>query len=525
MLFSFVVAGTNEFLFRYVSSLVKTLQEIVVEAEQKANVRLAIQVLTDKGENRFKLTSLVSDNLGDFLKSAALGLLLNALKTHVEESEGGEVEGDAPLPDVMIDWANDGRPLLPEVVGMDIHKMRPLYRTFIKRKWGGVGKVPWEDIGRALHEWIDPERLPPGAVWKDPGSMSLANLLLLVDWILQGQSGNLEDDSILQFQQVIAGLTPIDASESQESGRELVKLRGHDTYILKFDNHVTKCHAVGGIPGMKYSKSSIAYTHFRQTGKLQLDKPSVSPLPPEEWLRLPYGAEVPRSVFYGAELEMILSLVPFLPVAPPKFIPSTPTRAPPQPFFTPVRGPECFYRATKTPEETLAHYENWQDVVLKSGVLIHKPSGMLFGDDSGFVWVIRTLLQIFFNFLAAKYRIQFPSDIPASYDVSCLPLNEWTRLLGWMDSWAQTLSDSITILQRTSEARSLGLPSTDYANAEADEPVGGTDPVMGSAPLKRRKPKPKKGPKGGESDEGEWEGGDDEGRGWRGWRDRFRKVG
>ncbi|KAG8683492.1 hypothetical protein FRC08_014255 [Ceratobasidium sp. 394] len=296
---------------------------------------------------------------------------------------------------------------------------------------------------------------------------------------------------------------------------------------------------------MKYSKSSIAYTHFRQTGKLQLDKLSVSPVPPEEWLGLLYGAEVPRSVFYGAELETILLLVPLLPgehgervenlvqlsnklqshlpasneralwdcpVALPKFIPSTPTRAPPQPFFAPVWGPECFYRAAKTPEETLAHYENWQDVVLKSGVLIHKPSGTLFGDDSGFVWVIRTLLQIFFNFLATKYRIQSPGDIPANYDISRLPLNEWTRLLGWMDTWAQALRDSIAILQRTSEARSLGLPSADYADAEADEPVG-TEPVMGSAPLKRRKPKPKKGPKGGESDEGEWEGSDDEDEG------------
>ncbi|KAG8685535.1 hypothetical protein FRC08_013056, partial [Ceratobasidium sp. 394] len=76
-----------------------------------------------------------SDNLGHFSKSATLGLLLNALKTHVEESEGGEVEGDAPLPDVMIDWANDGRLLLPEVPGMDVRKIRPLYRIFIKRKW------------------------------------------------------------------------------------------------------------------------------------------------------------------------------------------------------------------------------------------------------------------------------------------------------------------------------------------------------------------------------------------------------
>ncbi|KAG9094158.1 hypothetical protein FS749_013021 [Ceratobasidium sp. UAMH 11750] len=530
---------------RYICGLVKTLQDIVVEAEQKADVRLAIQVLADKGGNRFKLTSLVSDNLGDFSRSSALGLLLNALKTHVEHSEGGEVEGDAPLPDVMIDWANDGRPLLPEVTGMDVHKIRPLYRTFIKKKWaqqGGVGKVPWEDIGRALHEWIDPERLPPGAVWKDPGSMSLANLLLLVDWILQGQSGALGDASILQFRQVIAGTTAIDASESQESGREFVKLKGHDTYILKFDNYVTKCHAVRGIAGMEYSKSSLAYTHFRQTGKLQLDKPIISPAPPEEWMGLPYGADVPRSVFYGAELETILSLAPLLPsehrervenlvqlsnelqshlpasneravwdcpVAPPKIIPSTPTRTPPQPFFAPIWGPECFYWAAKAPEETFAHYENWQDAALKSGVLIHRPSGTLFGDDTGYVWIIRSLLLIFFNFLGVKYNIQFPGAIPANFDLTRLPLNEWTRLLGWMDSWAQALRDSIAILQETSEARSLGLPSASYADAEPDEPVT-TEPVMGSAPLKRPKPKPKKGPKGGESDEGEWEGGDDE---------------
>ncbi|KAG9081050.1 hypothetical protein FRC07_014683, partial [Ceratobasidium sp. 392] len=40
---------------QYVSSLIRLLQEIVAEAGQKANVRVAIQVLTEQSENRFKL--------------------------------------------------------------------------------------------------------------------------------------------------------------------------------------------------------------------------------------------------------------------------------------------------------------------------------------------------------------------------------------------------------------------------------------------------------------------------------------
>ncbi|KAG8692758.1 hypothetical protein FRC09_010974 [Ceratobasidium sp. 395] len=532
---------------RYATSLFSTLQQIVAEAGQKANVRVSIQLLTEPNLGRFKLKSLVSSNLSDFAKSDSLATLLQALKTHVEESvEGSRVEGAVPLPDIIIDWDNGGGPLLPDVIGMPLLRVRKLLREYIKYKWaqaGGVGKVPWEEIGRAPHEWIDPERMPAGATWMDPGSMPNDNTFSWLEGIRQGQSGEVDP---FQFRQVIAGPNPIDASSSQETGRKLVKRDGREVYVLEFADTITKCHAVGGIDGMKYSESSMAYTFFRRTGKMRLDKtdpPSgtpTTPTPPAEWMSLPFGADVPRSVIYGAEKDTLLSLTPILPqehrervenlvqltnklqshlpasndtgtwaapVPPPKLMPSSPPTSPFRTFFETLWA-EPYYKTPMSIEDTIFHIETWLNALTKSGVLIHGPSGTLLGGDTGVVWPVRVLIKIFFNFAAVKYNIQFPHPIPADCDISRLPLGEWPRLLGHMDSLAQLLRDSISILQRTSEARSLGLPSDNDNDIDTElrELVMSTMEDPSTSVKTRRHRKDKKGKGKAREDEGSDEG-------------------
>ncbi|KAG8730128.1 hypothetical protein FRC10_003042 [Ceratobasidium sp. 414] len=229
-----------------------------------------MQLVAEQSDCRFKLSNLVSSNLGDFSQSDSLAALLHTLKDHVENTvKGGTVEGDTPERDIVI--GKNSQPLLLEITGMDLPRLRQLAWSWLKYKYaeaGGVGKVPFEEIGRSLHEWFDPKRLPPDFIWMDPSSMTLANVLVLFDWILQVQSGELGLKCMPQYLKVNASSNPIDASASQETSHERIQHKGQDTYFLRFDETVTKCHAVSGVKGMKYSKSSIAYTLWRQTGNL-----------------------------------------------------------------------------------------------------------------------------------------------------------------------------------------------------------------------------------------------------------------
>ncbi|KAG9086510.1 hypothetical protein FRC06_003051, partial [Ceratobasidium sp. 370] len=505
---------------RYVTGLIKTFQQIIVEAGQKANVCISMQLVAEQSNCRFKLSNLVSSNLGDFGQSNSLVALLHAIKAHVEKTvEGGQVEGDAPERDIII--SKNSRPLLLEITVEE----------------GRVGRVPFEEIGCSLHEWFDPKHLLLDFIWMDPSSMTLANVLVPFDWILQVQSRELGLKCMPQFLKVNAGPKPIDASASQETSCQ-------DVYFLRFDKTVTKCHAVDGVEGMRYLKSLITYTLWRQTGNLDAAKTassitSLAPAPPAEWLDLPFGAAILRTTIFGAKEETLMTLAPMLPqehherlenivrlvnehqahlpasnerglwaapANPPTIIPPNPCCSPPNPLFAPIWA-TCYFKIPSSMEETIFHVEVWLKSVLKSGVLIHEPSGTLFGDDMGVVWIIRILIKVFLSFVAVKYNISFPGEIPTECDISHLPLGEWPRVLAQLDSWAQRLRDSIAILQHTSKARTLGLPSADDDDdLQSYEPIAYESTLEPSSPVKQRRPSKKKskqrlgGLEGGESE-------------------------
>ncbi|KAG8680149.1 hypothetical protein FRC08_016503 [Ceratobasidium sp. 394] len=120
---------------RYVAGLINTLQQIIVEAGRKADVRISMQLVAEQGDRRFKLSNLVSSNLGDFGRSDALAAVLHALKDHVEKTiEGSLVEGDTPERDIII--GKNGRPLLPEITGLGLPRLRRLARSWFKQKYG-----------------------------------------------------------------------------------------------------------------------------------------------------------------------------------------------------------------------------------------------------------------------------------------------------------------------------------------------------------------------------------------------------
>ncbi|QRV77085.1 hypothetical protein RhiJN_05100 [Ceratobasidium sp. AG-Ba] len=494
---------------RYSDGLLKTLNSVIADATKKIGACVTIQLVTKKDDNRFKLSSLSSDNLGDFNKSDALAIYLNAMKDYVESSNV----------DVIIDWKT-GKALVPECAGMSVAKLRRLLRKLVKYQWalqGGVGSVPWDEISRNVAKWIDPKRLPPGVEFKDTGYLSLSSIVTLINWIDLGHKGGLDNGLVFQFYLVNAGCNPIDQAASEETSRELVKVNSRDVYFLTFKNLVTRCHAVGGIDAMPFSENAIAYTHFRQTGQLHLNR-SLSYLPPADWVGLPFGAEIPRVVFSGAEAETMSTLASMLPEehssrlsnliqlvnehqshlpasdkmgiwncpkAPPEYIPQTPCNVPQSPFFYPANGPACFYKPPLALEGTIGYLEIWYESLWMSQVLIHQPSGTLYGGDRSIGWLTRTLAYPYISVGAARYNIELPGPMPEGYDASRLPISEWPRLVNWVDTTALRIRDSIAILQRTSNARALGLSPTYISphlnhglNTNADPD---TDPLLESS--------------------------------------------
>lgn len=169
---------------------------------------------------------------------------------------------------------------------------------------GGVGKVPWEEISHNVEKWIDPERMPSDAAWKDPSSLTLAEVLVWLNYFIGCQEGTVHVDKRFQFRRVVAGLRPIAPGPSQEASRERVRRNDKDTWVLSFEDTVTKCHHPDG---MSYPGSSLAYAEFLATGNCP---PSQSSRPDG----LPGGGGAPTILIDGDAKATILGYADQLPV-------------------------------------------------------------------------------------------------------------------------------------------------------------------------------------------------------------------
>lgn len=130
--------------------------------------------------------------------------------------------------------------------------------------------MPWEEISKDVKRWIEPERMPVRAEWKDPSSLPLSAVLVWLDHFAGCQDGTIPPANKFQFCRVIAGVHPIAPERSQESSRELVRRANKDTWVLTFNDTVTLCHQP---TGMKYSDASKAYAEFITTGNYALSSP------------------------------------------------------------------------------------------------------------------------------------------------------------------------------------------------------------------------------------------------------------
>lgn len=169
---------------------------------------------------------------------------------------------------------------------------------------GGIGKVPWEEISNDIERWIDPSRMPAGAEWKDPSSLSLAAVLVWLDFFIGCQDGTIPPNKTFQFRRVIAGPRPIVPGFSQEASRQLVRRADKDTWVLTFDESVTKCHRPGG---MIYPETSKAYAEFLATGQC------ASESSPPEWQGLPAGLPHPTTIIDSDARFAILEYASELP--------------------------------------------------------------------------------------------------------------------------------------------------------------------------------------------------------------------
>ncbi|KAG9081976.1 hypothetical protein FS749_007252 [Ceratobasidium sp. UAMH 11750] len=473
----------------YLRDFPKKMNEIIREAEICAGIQLNVQILTEESDAKFTITTLMSEGIKDFRKSAAMPQMLHSLKKWVESTGNREVKEGAPTVTAYPDDENEGHPLLPDFVGMHLPELQKLLRLVVNSKYifaGGAGKsCPWEEIGRDPEKWIDPERMPEGAVWKDPSAMNMSQVLLWLCFLRNCQDGLVPNEKKFQFRRVYAGLSPIDVSKSQESSRELVTRGDKQTYVLEFDTYVTRCHAPGG---MRYPKPSIEYGRF-----LAEQESTAEQAPPEkpEWQGLPTGnwrtlaqvlgeeeLKVTRKLidqFHDDEdkelaTSLLDNLVEFLSHLPastqdglwssksplPAIFPSTkPASLHADDFFADFWAPVTYFlgpRKVPREEDRFSFFDSWIEESLEGDLLRHLESGSLLGGLSA-PWVARALLKILFNFKAITNSLDPPAELPNEYDASRLPVHDLPRLRGWIRDLTNQLHQSIEVLRKTSDDR------------------------------------------------------------------------
>lgn len=175
---------------------------------------------------------------------------------------------------------------------------------------------------------------------------------------------------------------------------------------------------------------------------------------------------------------------------PPRTIPPSPQSA------TPTKSMwlnESYFQSPHSapPGGTVAHFEEWQEDL--KVVLVHKPSGTLCGGETGVVHVVRSLAYLLLNFSAVRGDFTPPEDPPTNYDLTRLPINEWPRLLQWIDSWTLAINVSTAILRKTSQERRKGLDGLGWLIEEIlQEPTevnthrSSTDPTPPHEPIKSK---------------------------------------
>ncbi|KAF8602461.1 hypothetical protein BDV93DRAFT_557460 [Ceratobasidium sp. AG-I] len=494
----------------YISGVKKSLDVLIKDASAKAGIQICALILYQKPNSTYKIERKISEELRAFGKTPAFANSMNALQLYVEDN-AGKVEPTIPTPCVYPDYARGGYPAMPNYVGWKTEPLQGLIRHFV----GGVNMFEgatlrpfWKEIAKSPREWIDPHRLPEGTIdmFDDPTQMEQPLVVTLVDYFLSCYTGALSEDRHFQFRLVPCGNTPIHPSESQETSRELVDRKNGKgaQWYLRFEQTVTKCHNPEGV---EYSPGVHAFANFLITGNFHANANSA---PPTEWHSLPVAnSSIPDSMLGDTERERYLIMATLLPdshkdrvvgmiralddhqrnipaansngvyaseMSPPKLIPPTSRHA----YTTESMWPDHSYfqpPPDASPNGTVYHFEKWQNDLRDNNILLHEPSGTLYGGNTGVVRVGRALLDLLLVFCAARRDFSPPEDAPTGCDISRFPVNEWERFIAWFDWWLASITDSASTLARTSDARRNGLSNSPTLQPEESQ-FGTPDPEL-----------------------------------------------
>ncbi|QRV94613.1 hypothetical protein RhiJN_22631 [Ceratobasidium sp. AG-Ba] len=479
---------------QYIQDFPKRLKGLMEEAEKCAGIKLNVQMFAEKEDGNFSLSTIASNTLKDFCTSSAMSHLLSSLKQWLQEKSGKVVDSGvpSPAPYPSPDPKGHREPLLPpNWADLQLADQQKLWRQFATLKWrsqGSVKQVPWEEILKDPSKWIDPKRLPEGFEWKDPGSMIQQQLILILLHVRDGDAGLLGDDQKFQYRRTIASQGMVDATNSQESSRELVTRKGKEVYEILFDATITQCHVIGGL---EYPKESLDYAEFMAS---EVANSTEDVANPAEWLGLPTGASAESAEPFKAEetaaltntisqfdeliredlsalVESYLKFHVLLPASTsegiwsaknnfPALFPLALPNDPSSNFFRDFWLPITYYSGPRKclPNGTFLSFEAWIEDLLEAKQLIHEQSGTLLGGPTGCIWIVCALLKLFFNFSAVLKDIDPPVAILTEYDASRLPVGDLPRLTKWVKDWTTLLDHSSEILVKSYSACSVGVP-------------------------------------------------------------------
>ncbi|CUA67184.1 DNA ligase 4 [Rhizoctonia solani] len=517
--------ATVRALQRYIKSFFKALETLLKEGESVAGIKLVAVALSEKPDGGYQISRHSAGSVGDLLKATSLFQFCSTMKEWFEsQTEGGPVVNGAPKPTVYPDYSRSKFPRLPDFAGLHLVELQAILRLYMAGLWqyqGGGRRVPWTRIMANRDKYIHPTRLPLGAVVKDPGSLTIVEVLILLNYFLLCQEEQIPLDKTFQYLAVEVA-DPIEPNESEETKRELIEdaTKGKTYWLVTYENTVTKCHAS---EGMVYTEEQIRYAHFVATGQ---EESSV----PDDWHSLPFGGDITTgAVFVTEEKTQVLALADQLPqlnkqraydlvnltnehqahfpasdslglwgleLAPPLAIPAAPPSSTETDYFNTIWPPREYFQSPSSspPEGRFSYIEDWRNFVIErsSKGAFHEPSGTFMGGDTGIGWLSRLLLKFLFAFSALRGDFAPSEKLPSDYDQSRLPLGEWDRLLGWIDGLAATLREDIAILSQTSGERAKGLLHTISDHSSDDElavrPMTSTssahsDPVPSSSAL------------------------------------------
>ncbi|CUA75650.1 Cell surface glycoprotein 1 [Rhizoctonia solani] len=486
--------GDTDARVRYIKNFFKALDTLLKEGESVAGIKLVAVALSEKPDGGYQISRHSAGGVGDLLKATSLIQFCSTMKEWFEsQTEGGQVVNGAPKPTVYPDYSRSKFPRLPEFAGLHLVELQVILRLYMAGLWqyqGGGRRVPWAKITLNRDKYIHQARLPPGAVVKDPGSLTIVEVLVLLNYFLLCQEEQIPLDKTFQYLAVEVA-DPIEPTESEETKRELIEdpTKGKTYWLVTYEDTVTKCHASKGM--VYYTEEQIRYAHFVATGQEESSAP-------DDWNSLPFGDDITtHAVFVAEEKAQVLALADQLPqlnkqraydlvnltnehqshfpasdslglwgleLTPPSIIPAAPPSSTETDYFNTMWPPREYFQSPSSspPEGRFSYIEDWQKFVVErsSKGAFHEPSGTSMGGETGIGWLSRPLLKFLFAFSALRGDFAPSEELPSDYDKSCLPLGEWDRLLGWVDELILVLREDIAILSRTSGERAKGLLHT-----------------------------------------------------------------